>query len=271
MSRGGGRGGGRGGRGGARGGRPQLPWDTGDEPDAKPSELFPPYIVPSARELSATEASCVKRFLLLRHQIHSSPLYTAKRTSAHDPTAPRKMYGQAQMNAVYGIKNKASVDPFCAVPTYSHKFVREDRALPDWSRRPICDELFPAELLETVDASDPFAEGGVRKKRRLELSKVRALPSAEEAFGMPSLDDDMADGDEPGRGNLLEKLDALQDDDGDRVGDIEEDDGMQEEEEDEAYDDEDAGDYNAENYFDNGDEEFGDDYGDDGGGDDATF
>lgn len=38
MSRGG-RGGG---RGGARGpGRPNVPWDTGDEPDARPSELFP--------------------------------------------------------------------------------------------------------------------------------------------------------------------------------------------------------------------------------------
>lgn len=40
MSRGG-RGGGRGGRGGGRGGRPNVPWDTGDEPDARPSELFP--------------------------------------------------------------------------------------------------------------------------------------------------------------------------------------------------------------------------------------
>lgn len=40
MSRGG-RGGGRGGRGGGRGGRPNVPWDTGEEPDARPSELFP--------------------------------------------------------------------------------------------------------------------------------------------------------------------------------------------------------------------------------------
>lgn len=43
MSRGG-RGGGRGGRGGRGGsgvGRPNVPWDTGEEPDSKPSELFP--------------------------------------------------------------------------------------------------------------------------------------------------------------------------------------------------------------------------------------
>lgn len=39
MSRG--RGGGRGGRGGGRGGRQNLSWDTGEEPDARPSDLFP--------------------------------------------------------------------------------------------------------------------------------------------------------------------------------------------------------------------------------------
>ncbi|KAK2594607.1 DNA-directed RNA polymerase III subunit C31 [Conoideocrella luteorostrata] len=257
MSRGG-RGSGRGGRGGTRGGgRPNVPWDTGDEPDARPSELFPPYVIPTPRDLSSTEISSVQHFLLLRHQIHSSPLYTSKRTSSHDPTAPRKMYGQAQMNARYGIKNKASVDPFTAMPTYSQKFVREERALPDWSARPMYREMFPAELLETVEPEDG---AGVRKKRRLELSKVSSLPNAEEAFGMPSLVGD-GDGDDEGTGkNLLEKLEAMHDDEGDDGAELEDDEGL-EDEEDEAYDDEDAGDYDAENYFDNGDE-MGDDYGD---------
>ncbi|KYK61968.1 hypothetical protein DCS_03113 [Drechmeria coniospora] len=252
------RGGGRGGRGGARGGgRPNVPWDTGDEPDARPSELFPPYAVPSTRELSATETNGIHHFLLLRHQLHASPLYTSKRTSLHDPTAPRKLYGQAQMNALYGVKNKASLDPFTAVPTYSQKFVREDRALPDWTARPICRELFPAELVETME---PTASVGARKKRKLELSQVSALPNAEEAFGMPSLE---ADGDEHrgGHRNLLEKLDALHDEDAEPGAELDEEEGAAEEDQDEVYDDEDAGDYDAENYFDNGDE-MGDDYGD---------
>ncbi|KAG6042264.1 hypothetical protein E4U41_000008 [Claviceps citrina] len=261
MSRGG-RGGG---RGGAKGGRPNVPWDTGDEPDARPSELFPPYSVPTFRDLSTAEISSVQHFLLLRHQIHSSPLYTSRKTLSHDdPATPRKLYGQAQMNARYGLKNKAAVDPFTAMPTYSEKFVREERALPDWSARPVCREMFPPELLDTVEPQDGV---GVRKKRRLELSKVSALPSAEEAFGLPALDggegNEEEEGTAPLRGkNLLERLDALRDEEGaDDGAELEDEDGLEDEDEDEVYDDEDAGDYDAENYFDNGDD-MGDDYGD---------
>ncbi|PON25906.1 hypothetical protein TGAM01_v205343 [Trichoderma gamsii] len=174
MSRGGGRGGGRGGRGGGRGGRPGLPWDDTDEPDARPSELFPsfsyqPYVVPTSRNLNATEYNGVQYFLLLRHQIHSSPLYTSKRTSLIDPDAPRKTYGRDQMNALYDIRSKASVDPFSAMPTYSQRFSRPERALPEWSSRPVCREMYPPELLDTVDSADA---SGVRKRRKLELSKI---------------------------------------------------------------------------------------------------
>lgn len=212
--------------------------------------------------------------LLLRHQMHSSPLYTSKRSSVQDPTAPRKTYGQAQMNAVYGVKNKASLDPFTAMPTYSQKFVREERALPDWSGHPVCREMFPQELLDTIDPTS--STGGPRKKRRLELSRVSALPSAEEAFGMAGAADEeegiageMGEGAAAASGsgtNLLEKLEAMQDEEGDEAaGEVDEEEAGEEEEEDEVYDDEDAGDYDAENYFDNGDE-MGDEYGDDGDG-----
>lgn len=235
--------------------------------------LIQPYAVPNPRALSAIEASSVHHMLLLRHQVHSSPLYTSKRAAQTDPTAPRKTYGQAQMNAVYGVKNKASLDPFTAMPTYSQKFVREERALPDWSGHPICRELFPPELLDTIDAGSGRAAGGVggaggggpRKKRKLELSRVSALPNAEEAFGMPSLEDDGADEDGVGGAssgqNLLDKLEQLREEEGDEVEGAEEEEAPEEDEEDEVYDDEDAGDYDAENYFDNGDD-MGDDYGD---------
>ncbi|KAH6889180.1 DNA-directed RNA polymerase III, subunit Rpc31 [Thelonectria olida] len=264
MSRGG-RGGGRGGRGGGRGGRPNVPWDTGDEPDARPSELFPPYVVPNPKTLNSQEISSIQHLLLLRHQIHASPLYTSKRTSLHDPTAPRKLYGQDQMNARYGVKNKASLDPFTAVPTYSHKFVREERALPDWSHRPVCRELFPDELLGTIDAaSNASTTPGTYKRRKLELSSISALPSAEEAFGLAT---DGMNGDEGH--NLLDRLDAIKDEEGEGGLDLEDEEGLDEDDQDEVYDDEDAGDYDAENYFDGG-EEFGDDYGDDGDGE-GTF
>ena len=157
------------------------------------------------------------------------------------------------MNARYGVKNKASQDPFTAVPTYSQKFVREERTLPDWTHRPVCRELFPSELHDTIEST--AVGGGAYKRRKLELSSISALPSAEEAFGMG------ANGDEAQGRNLLERLEALKDEEGEEGGELEDEDGAEEEEQDEVYDDEDAGDYDAENYFDNGDE-FGEDYGD---------
>lgn len=202
------------------------------------------------------------------------------------------MYGQEQRNALYGVKNKASMDPFTAMPTYSQRFVREERALPDWSRRPICRELFPEELLGTIDpdggkATTELGSGPAKKKRKLELSSVSALPSAEIAFGMVDDEEGPWDGDGyedhaaaaageegggPGEGrNALEKLEAMKDEEAEEGVDIDDEEGAeQEEEEDEAYDDEDAGDYDAENYFDGGDE-MGDDYGDGDGDGEGTF
>lgn len=207
--------------------------------------------MPTPKEAAQTESTVAQHLLLLGHQARTSALYTSKRTTQHDPTNPRKHYGQAQLNARFDVKNKASVDPFTAVPTYSQKYIREGRALPDWTHTPICGRLFPVELQKKIER--PAA--GAFKRRRLELSSVSALPSAEEAFGMG------VNGDESGGRNLLERLEALKDEEGEEGGELDDEEGMDEEEQDEVYDDEDAGDYDAENYFDNGDE-FGEDYGD---------
>lgn len=239
--------------------------------EGHPANTRQPYVVPTARQLATTEKAAVQHLLLLRRQVHASPLYTSKRTTLNDPTGPRKHYGQAQANARFGVKSKASLDPFTAVPTYSHKFVREERALPDWSNRPVCRELFPGELYDTIDsaATSGGAAGGVKgfKRRRLELSSISALPSAEEAFGLAG----DGDGEDEMQGkNLLERLQALKEEEGgDEIADLEDEEPADEDDQDEVYDDEDAGDYDAENYFDNGDE-FGEDYGDDGDGE-GTF
>ncbi|KAF4507747.1 hypothetical protein G6O67_004212 [Ophiocordyceps sinensis] len=96
----------------------------------------------------------------------------------------------------------------------------------------------------------------MRKKRQLELTRVSALPNAEEAFGMPSLDADGFGHGPPGAGgrNILDKLDAMRDDEGEDGAELDDAEALQEEDEDEAYDDEDAGDYDAEIYFEGGDE-----------------
>lgn len=157
------------------------------------------------------------------------------------------------------------------MPTYSQRFVREDRALPDWTNRPVCRELFPPELLETIDDNKTAAtlDGNVfAKRRKLELSSVSALPSAEEAFGLVAPEEEDAGGISSNGNLLLERLEALRDDEAEEGAggagagaDVDDEEGLGEDEEDEVYDDEDAGDYDAENYFDNGDE-FGEDYGD---------
>ncbi|TDZ20191.1 hypothetical protein C8034_v011376 [Colletotrichum sidae] len=256
MSRGG-RGGGRGGRGGKQG--PQLSWDNGEHaPDTRPSELFPQYAVPTAKPLSALEQASVNSFLLFRRQFQDGPLYTRKRTWGMDPSNARKLYGQEQVNAKYGVRTKANADPFTAVPTYSQKFVRSERALPDFGGRPFCKEFFPKELHTTLDGDD-VAPGEKRRggeAKKLKLSKITALPNAEEVFNMGGDEEYGPDGAK----KTLEALERMPEGEGEEE---EWEEGAEEEEQDVEYDDEDAGDYDAENYFDDG--EFGDD---DGGGDD---
>jgi DNA-directed RNA polymerase III subunit RPC7 len=86
--------------------------------------------------------------------------------------------------------------------------------------------------------------------------------TAEEGQDGEDRDGDGAAKQSTGR-SLLDRLEELRGDEDDEAGiDVEDEDlAEDDEEEDEVYDDEDAGDYDAENYFDNGDE-MGDDYGD---------
>ncbi|KAL0944891.1 DNA-directed RNA polymerase III subunit rpc7 [Colletotrichum truncatum] len=258
MSRGG-RGGGRGGRGGRTG--PQLPWDNGEHaPDTRPSELFPQYNVPTARPLSDLEQANVNAFLLFRRQFQDGPLYTRKRTWGMDPMNTRKLYGQDQVNAKYGVRTRATADPFTGVQTYSQKFTREERALPEFGGRPFCKEFFPKELHPTLDGDD-VAPGEKRRggeAKRLRLSKITALPTAEDVFQMNEHEEIGPDGAK----KTLEALERIPEGEGEGVEE-EWEEGAEEEEQDVEYDDEDAGDYDAENYFDDG--EFGDD---DGGDDD---
>ncbi|ROW01052.1 hypothetical protein VSDG_02833 [Cytospora chrysosperma] len=280
MSRGG-RGGGRGGRGG-RGGL-QLPWqeDPTLRVDGRPTDDFPPYDVPIPAPITDREKSQVKSLLLFREQIHDGPLYTATRT--WDPASSHtRAYGQEQVNQRYGVRTKATVDPFTAVEMPSSRMRRPERALPDLGARPFNRALFPPELHATLDGEDggggggaaagaggarrKAGGGGVRKKT-MTLSKVTTLRTAEEIFNMPEVNG--VDANDPER--ALEALDRL--DEGGAEGEEDMDFGLDDEdayaeEMDEVFDDdEDAGDYNAEGYFDNGD----DDDMDEGGADEGEY
>jgi DNA-directed RNA polymerase III subunit RPC7 len=127
-------------------------------------------------------------------------------------------------------------------------------------------ELFPTELHATLDGDDLPAGEMKRRRgdRKLHLSSITSLPTAEDVFTRNGGVIDDPDGAE-GKLRTLQMVDQLVDEEGDEDMDdldADADDGL---EEDDAYDDEDAGDYDAEQYFDGGDE--GEDYGGDDDGD----
>jgi hypothetical protein len=141
MPRGGG--GARGGRGGARGGRQTAAsaaqWGFDDpnvQPDGRPVELFPPYSVPVATLLSRREARAVDCYLLVREQVHSGPMYTRGKGAWEAESGSAGAYGQEQINERYGVHNKATVNAFLAMGSYSQRFEKPERTLPDLSARP---------------------------------------------------------------------------------------------------------------------------------------
>ncbi|KAL2173733.1 DNA-directed RNA polymerase III, subunit Rpc31 [Thermothelomyces heterothallicus CBS 202.75] len=286
MSGRGGRGGrGRGGRGPPTNGRRavaqnSVPWTTDSDIvlDGKPSEQFPPYDVPRAPPLTKKEEKQVSFFLLFREQCQDSPLYTQAR-SRTQASATARTYGQDQLNKRYGQVTKATVDPFTAVPMYSHKFQKLPRTLPDLGSRPFAKEFFPPELHSTLDGDD---EPGTKRRRvgpkTLGLSSITSYKTAEELFltDMPQV----GSGANANLDKALELLNTVEkqnedgkeaylsgEDDDDWVKGNGEDDEDGVAEEDDIYEDESGDDYNAEQYFDgNQDDEDYDEGGDDGEG-----
>ncbi|KAI1813280.1 hypothetical protein GGS20DRAFT_488256 [Poronia punctata] len=281
MSGRGGRGGGRGGRGGSRG-KPAPPgMPGGDDPSLivndQPQETYPTsHKPPVAPELTPLEERTVACFVTFRRAYHNTPLYTHRHInnqflSAKDPVLPR--HGQSQINARYGVKNRATIDPFQAVPVYSHKFVDETRTLPKLrGTRPWVKDLFPEELWATLDGKDNnSAKDGLVKGKLARGTKRGFQDDDDDAYGHD--DDDVFGRSLKRRENETEEerkariegagKDA-ENEDGD-VGDAEDEDEDEMELEDDDYEsaeEDEGGDYNAEAYFDNGDD---DDFGDDDG------
>ncbi|KAL5611876.1 uncharacterized protein BROUX77_002032 [Berkeleyomyces rouxiae] len=252
-------------RGGRGGGGRRMPggpsWEIGGEIDGRPSDLFPKYNVPQAQALSKIEQRQINYFLLFRRQVHDSPLYTRKYTTVNDTLKPRRTYGQEQVNKRYSTKSKATVDPFIAIETYSQRFVEEERTLPDFSSQPFCKEMFPSEIHDTLDGNDCApSQRRQHKEKRLELSKVTSLHTADELYRSQN-GDDAAARVKALAANLADGDDELGD--GHRGEDDDEHGSDDDEEEDHEYDDEDGGDYDAEAYFDDGDDDDMDDGGDD--------
>ncbi|KAK0663466.1 DNA-directed RNA polymerase III, subunit Rpc31 [Cercophora samala] len=276
--------GGRGGRGRGRGGpmmsnrreiaQNSVPWAIDPKDgillDGKPSDTYPVWDVPKPPTLTKKEEKQLDYFLIFREQAHDSPLYTEPPPRSKD--SRRRAYGQAQINSRYADESKATIDPFTAIDTYSKRFERKKRTLPDFSNLPFAKEFFPAELHATIEGlDDPNAD----RKRRRTGPKTLALSNIT-SYGADDWDEEGGEvNGQPDFNKALELLDNVEKLDGeDAFLSGEEDDWGNNEDEDnedaadaeaaDQYDDESEDDYNAEQYFDNDDEDYGDDAGDDG-------
>ncbi|KAI1824070.1 hypothetical protein F4861DRAFT_507689 [Xylaria intraflava] len=287
MSGRGGRGGRGGGRGGSRG-KPAPPgMPGGDDPSLivndEPQETYPKaYKPPVAPHLTPVEERAVACFIKFRRNYHNTPLYTHRHVNAEFQSAGGPVlarHGQAQINARYSVKNRAAVDPFLSVPTYSERFVDDTRTLPKLrGTRSWVKDLFPEELWATLEGKDTNGpKGGFQtKENQTKASRRRVVDDDEEdVLGDGDDDDDLFVSSRPQRRRENEseeerkaRIDGAGKDADNEDGDAGDPDEEEEEEmevEDDDYDsaeEDEGGDYNAEAYFDNGDD---DDFGDDDG------
>ncbi|RYP57286.1 hypothetical protein DL769_009583 [Monosporascus sp. CRB-8-3] len=282
----GGRGGGRGGRGGGKPAPPGLPGfdnETNMLIQGEPQETYPKtYKPPLAPGLTASEERGVASFVAFRRAFRDTPLYThrhmitvSETETSGGPTAPMpRTYGRAQANARYAVKTRATVDPFLAVPMYSHQFVDEARALPDLRGRPYVKDFFPEELWATLDGKDKGGAKGGFKGGAGEKEKQRARTKRSRGDGaIVDVDDPFADLDdimdrhskrragqqpetEEERKKRIEEAVAGDRADGEEGEpaevDLDEEEAEMTQEDDDYEDDEDGGDYDAEQYFDDG-------------------
>lgn len=205
------------------------------------------------------------------------------------PTDPvRRTYGQAQVNARFGVKNRATLDPFLAVPMYSHKFVDATRTLPDLKARQdrYVPDFFPEELWGTLQGKDVGGpKGGFLGSKKEKRATKRKYPTADDA---PFHSDDeghenvrkrreteverkarieaaIEEGENEGganEGGDVKEGDVKEEEDDDDDVELDGDEANLSQEDDDYADEDDGGDYDAEAYFDAGDtDEYPDDEG----------
>ncbi|MCJ1409885.1 hypothetical protein MMC19_003969 [Ptychographa xylographoides] len=253
MSRGRGRGGGggrgRGPVGTARIAGVDIPYDQELDLNGRPqpTELYPAYKVLPPKALTKDERRQVARFRSLRERIHEGPLYTV-------------LGDNVRISKTQGRANSASAqfDPFEGMPTYSQRYTKKRRKIPKLDTRPYVLSFFPQELWSTLDPSHASTTSDTTESRPKKL----LFGTSKRSLGLSAFDRELSG--EPSR--------AANGEDEDEVADPVDEDELPPEEEmdDEFSDDEDdmAGDYNAEQYFDDGGDDAGDDY--DGGENDGN-
>lgn len=237
-----------------------------------------PYDTPTAEPLQTRERSEVDRYRALRDRFQNGPYYAA--------------VNAASTSAKKGTAERAEFDPFNGMPSYSSRYQKRKRTVPKISGREYSESLsllssyeknseicrltlvivvhfFPRELWRIVrpdykpDRPDAQIAGGrwKRVQAHFEDDEDEDVEEDEKARKRPKAGDEEGGDEEEAQEDEGKDLDE----EGEREG-SDEDDELRDDDFSED-DDEMGGDYNAEQYFDAGDDEGdGDGFADGGGG-----
>ncbi|KAL9037015.1 MAG: hypothetical protein Q9214_005881 [Letrouitia sp. 1 TL-2023] len=221
-----GRGAGRRGRGYKSFGRLLPPDPDVDTEKPKPTLLFPDYKATTPKPLTKAEKTQVAYLLSFRTRLRQGPYYTI----IGDDSCVGKLVPSSSVLA----------DPFEGTPTYGLKYVNRPRRLPKLDSRPYgypegftwidakaVMEFFPKELWLTLNPTYTAAPSSAQMTQASSAKRKKIDNAVEESLS--------EDGETLKSGRKLVE----------GVGDEEVDDEYEE-------DDEDVGDYNAEQYFDDG-------------------
>ncbi|KAF9740094.1 hypothetical protein PMIN06_011775 [Paraphaeosphaeria minitans] len=244
----------RGGRGGARGGGQrsapgtvmiagtEMAWDlTGLELQKGPGDLFPSAPPAQAPPPSDDEKTTLKYYIAICDRVHNGDFFTVLNDGMK--TGLKRRAGDMAPT------DESLFDPFIGNETYSARYNKRVRKVPKLDTRPFVHELLPPELRQYLD------RGSNKKKRVLAVTtRINEKSSIQQHIEH-----------EEGRTREAEARAEDEDDE------LDEDEAAEDEEEKEKGDDEDNwsavssdseeadDDYNAEQYFDNGEDDDVDD------------
>ncbi|GAB7350618.1 hypothetical protein MBLNU459_g1184t1 [Dothideomycetes sp. NU459] len=195
-----------------------------------------PIQPPVAEPPTAEERRVVYHYRTLRARIHDGPFYAILDSNARVSKSGHRTPPAAHF------------DPFEGQQTYTQRFMRKKNTLPRLSTRPFVKEFFPRELWATIAPNDASSiKKSLHISTRTKLDKFNVADYDDEAENDP----DNPDGDDDNADENKDDEDKEDEEDPDQFDEDDEDDGD---------------DYNAEQYFDGGDDEG--DYDEGGGGDD---
>lgn len=207
--------GGRGGGAGAMGGFRPVPLDV--DPDFAPSERYPKMIIPVQGPISDSEKEKVAQFFQLRDEIRDGPLFAGSSSNRG------KIVVESDNVLNDGIKR------------YTDRYIKKRKIGRSVEEHPYVLSLFPAELYPVMGLKNGKSKKLDISKFTQDLAKAKGNDQADLINKLKNIKDDAGKADD----------DNQQDGDSDDLDDIEDD---------FDEDEDDDNDYNAEKYFDDGDD-----------------